>query len=657
MNLEKLLAQNMLRFGTKNINEAQLKKFLLEFHDWTNSGKKNWDTANINDLIKYILEKDKGKPYTNINVYAPIMEWFRDNGRKKKSNVRQSLMTWAGDIYEGIESRPATGSEAEISEKKKYDFSSYITTVEKALTTISSDSSKSKETAALNSFKNLLNAINNKVAINSTNMRLLKDLTASISSGTIDAEEITDVRDTIFNSLADNKISGTKIKTEYITDEQRTGLMASALQQVTEKMRKPSGKKFGTGLNLKRQTVDAYIEAASSISIDPKGTSATIYAKDKEVQGDPAKPVPIYQSIKFQYPSVEGRDDNDRTTEAISYFGDDKSTPLPVILDKIKADVAAASQQILDLKKATDENGNPAFSSVKVLSVITSAFSSTSWVNSGYQGIAQATGPNKNITNVTVVGKGENAPVTGQYKDPQTGKLISVQVGTELPQAAKKDTKKNIPLAKDRCANLLNTLSSNLKGSTVGQTLLTDGGSYIEQPAQEFPNNGPMWTKVGGKNLFTNEAITIANYGALFQAAYKNNSALTPQQFYGIRNDAAAANASRLLGQTVTAADLKAEYEATYSQFRVSGCMFFVQIECVPASMPELKDLAEKEFIVATSGNFEISIYWPPSAGSLIKRLKTKIKNIDFKFNWNFGSDTTDEGPLITTPGTKCPRF
>ena len=650
MNLEKLLAQNMLRFGTKNINESQLKKFLLEVYDWTNGGKKNWDTANINDLIKYILEKDKGKAYTNINVYTPIMEWFRTNGRKKNSGVRESLRIWAGDIYEGLETKSDTESEAEADEKKKYDFSSYITTVQNALTKIGTDTAKSKETAALNSFGRLLNAINNKVAINSTNTKLLKDLTTSIASGTIDAEEVQDVTDTIFSSLSDNKIGKSKIKTENITDDQRTGLMSSALQQVTEKMQNPE---FGTGLKLKRKTVDAYVEAASDITIGAKGTSATIYAKDKEVQGDPAKPTPIYQSLKFQYPSVEGRTDDDRTTEAISYFGDDKSTPLPAILEKIKADVAAAGQQITDLRAAKDANGNPAFSSVKVLSVITSAFSSTSWVNSGYQGIASS----KNLLNVTP-GKGGDMTVTGQYKDPQTGKLTNVQVGTELPQAAKKDTNKNIPLAADRCNNLLKVLSSNLKTGKVGIALSSDGGSFMEQPAQQYPNNGPKWTSVGGKNLFTNEAITIANYGPLFQAAYKNNNALTPQQFYGVRNDAAAAAASTRLGQTVTAADLKAEYEATYSQFRVSGCMFFVQIECTPASITIPPELKEKEFIVATSGNYEISISWPPSAKRLIGRLTAKIKNIDWgKFKISFGADTTSEGPLITTPGTKCPKF
>ena len=54
-------------------------------------------------------------------------------------------------------------------------------------------------------------------------------------------------------------------------------------------------------MKLKRKTVDAYVEAATDITIGAKGTSATIYAKDKEVQGDPAKPTPIYQSLKFEF--------------------------------------------------------------------------------------------------------------------------------------------------------------------------------------------------------------------------------------------------------------------------------------------------------------------------------------------------------------------
>jgi hypothetical protein len=650
MSLEKLLAQNMLRFGTKNINESQLKKFLLEFYDWTNSGKKNWDTANINDIIKYILEKDKGKAYTNINVYAPIMEWFRTNSKKKSSSTRESLKIWAGDIYEGLETKSSTLSSAEEAEKKKYDFSSYITNVETALSKISTDSSKSKETAALNSFKNLLNAINNKIALNSTNMKSIKDLLTTISSGTFNAEDVSDITNTVYKSLTDTSINKSKIKTEYITDDQRTSLMSQALQQVTEKLADPA---FGDGLKLKVKTAPAAVEAAYDITIGAKGTSATIFAKDKELQQEPGKPVPVYQSLKFQYPSIEGRSDDDRTTEAISYFADDKSTPLPAVLDKIKADIAAAGQQIKELRAATGEDGQPAFSSVKVLSVITSAYSSTSWVNSGYQGIATS----KNLLNVTA-GKGSDMSVTGQYKDPKTGQLTAVKVGTELPQAADKSTKRNVPLAADRCKNLLSVLSSNLKSGTVGIALSSDGGSYMEQPAQEYPNNGPMWTKVGGKNLFTNEAITIANYGPLFQAAYKNNSAITPQQFYGIRNDAAAANASRLLGKTVGATELKAEYEATYSQFRVSGCMFLVQLECIPATAEVPADLQEKEFVVTTAGNFEITLSWSTGPGRLVKRWKNKFKRINWNFDLSFMKiDTTGEGPLITTPGTKCPRF
>jgi hypothetical protein len=650
MNLEKLLAQNMLRFGTKNINESQLKKFLLEFYDWTGSGKKNWDNANINDIIKYILEKDKGKAYTNINVYAPIMEWFRTNGKKKSSAIRESLKIWAGDIYEGLDTKSTTVSAGEESEKKKYDFSSYITNVDAALSKISTDSSKSKEIAALNSYKNLLNAINNKIALNSTNMKSVKDLLTTISSGTFNADDVTDTTNAVYKSLTDTSINKSKIKTEYITDDQRTSLMSQALQQVTEKLADPA---FGDGLKLKVKTAPAAVEAAYDITIGAKGTSATIFAKDKELQQEPGKPVPVYQSLKFQYPSVEGRSDDDRTTESISYFADDKSTPLPAVLDKIKADIAAAGQQIKELRAATGDNGQPAFSSVKVLSVITSAFSSTSWVNSGYQGIATS----KNLLNVTA-GKGGDMSVTGQYKDPKTGQLTAVKVGTELPQAADKSTKRNEPLATDRCKNLLSVLSSNLKSGTVGIALSSDGGSYMEQPPQVYPNNGPMWTKVGGKNLFTNEAISISNYGPLFQAAYKNNSALTPQQFYGIRNDAAATNASRLLGKTVSAIELKAEYEATYSQFRVSGCMFLVQLECIPATAEVPADLQEKEFVVTTAGNFEITLSWSTGPGRLVKRWKNKFKRINWNFDLSFMKiDTTGEGPLITTPGTKCPKF
>jgi hypothetical protein len=86
--------------------------------------------------------------------------------------------------------------------------------------------------------------------------------------------------------------------------------------------------------------------------------------------------------------------------------------------------------------------------------------------------------------------------------------------------------------------------------------------------------------------------------------------------------------------------------------------MFLVQLECIPATAEVPADLQEKEFVVTTAGNFEITLSWSTGPGRLVKRWKNKFKRINWNFDLSFMKiDTTGEGPLITTPGTKCPRF
>jgi hypothetical protein len=654
MNLEKLLAQNMLRFGTKNINESQLRKFLLEFHDWSSDGKKNWEDANIDDIIKFISEKDAGKPYTNYSVYAPIIQWFKENGKgRKKDAVRQSLKVWAGDINEGIPKPPA-GSEEDYKDLQKYNLNKYITIatgrLEDAEAGKWATTNKTEMVTALKSYINLLNAIHNKVALSSTKAKALSDFNVTLASGTATPSDINDIRDSTWETI--EKSSDKNVRTGYITDDLRGVLMSSALKQVSEKLEDPA---FADGVGAKDKSIASVVNAASNITISKSKSSITAYqSKDVETVVQAGKPVPVFTTLQFQYPAA-GASDEERLNESISYFGDDKSTPEAIIVDKIKADVAKINAQLVQLRNALDADNKPAFQSIKVLSITTMAASSTSWVNSGYQGIATS----KNLINVTV-GKGSDMSVTGQYKDPKTGQLTAVKVGTELPQASVKDTKRNVPLAKDRCKNLLSVLRTQLQQSTVGIALKSDGGSYLEQPGIELPNNGPKWTSVGGKDLISNATIGIGDYGPLFQAAYKNNSAITPQQFYGIRNDAAAANASRLLGKTVTAADLKTEYEATYKKYRYSNVYFSVIIECIPTAPAVPEDLKEKEFILSTAGEYEISLEWSTAAKRFWKRIRSKFKDMDWfsKFNFQFGSDTTSEGAKLTKPGGQsCPQF
>jgi hypothetical protein len=352
--------------------------------------------------------------------------------------------------------------------------------------------------------------------------------------------------------------------------------------------------------------------------------------------------------MQYVYPSLEGRSDEDRINEAINYFNDDKSTPNQDILDKIKASVAQVNAQIEQMQTAVDANNQPVYKEIKVVSVVTNAWSSTSWVNSGYQGIATS----KMLSNVTV---GAGNVVMGKAKDA-SGNLVAVQVGKEMPQAADKNTKRNVPLAADRCKNLLSYLKTQLQTGKVGTMLTSTGGTYIEEKPLELPNNGPMWQKVGGQNLFTKEQMSISSYGPLFQQAYGIDKNLTPRGFYGARNDAAAQIASSKLGKAVTAADLKAEYESIYKNYRQSGCKFTVIIEATPSEIPQAAEITEKEYVVSTVGSFEISLLWSTGADRFFDRLKGKLQDIDWKkIDLSFlKPDSNDYGPLSLKAGTAC---
>ena len=142
----------------------------------------------------------------------------------------------------------------------------------------------------------------------------------------------------------------------------------------------------------------------------------------------------------------------------------------------------------------------------------------------------------------------------------------------------------------------------------LGKIISENSTQIIKNPAQLNPNVGPEWESVGGSIL--GKSVTIANYGPLFQDAYAKNPKLTPKAFYADR-----ANSEQK----------KAEYEATYSPFRVAKIGIAVQL-VMPKS---LKDQAvEGEYVVSLAGGFEGGIQWSFWSWPKIKLPNVKLPKV-----------------------------
>jgi hypothetical protein len=61
--------------------------------DWSEGGKKTWETADINKLIEFIKSEDSQFAFSRSPIYIAMLEWFKDH---PDALTRQSLKSWAG---------------------------------------------------------------------------------------------------------------------------------------------------------------------------------------------------------------------------------------------------------------------------------------------------------------------------------------------------------------------------------------------------------------------------------------------------------------------------------------------------------------------------------------------------------------------------------
>ena len=674
--LEQILAENMLRFGVKNLSEAtkdQIKMIIEQTNiDWTKGGKyKKFEEADLADMIAFIRQQD-GSKFNSIPVYAPMIQWFEKNGRKKKNQagIKKSLANWAnadnqaGDMKKvaaavaplmpGGLSNPAAQKAlaAGAAVPKNMDYSKYITPVKTALERATTANHTILQ-GELTTYLNWLNAQQGKIMINSAFAQWMDKINAQLAKYTgatmISIKpNYTKVQKEYTALLKKNALGAA---TEGMNDGQRTALLTKLMQEVVKKQQaKP---KFFDGIAGGSPDIETVVAAADSIVIG-KGTTAVTATTSAGETIKAATQPKTFVDWSFQYPPKEVADTEQGAEQARQMFGDDKAKLSAEVANSIKAELAKLDTEYQKIQDQMETAGGSLGKfEFRVVSVQFRSVSSTSAVRSAYNGLVTKNDLDRGTAQID--------PKTNQYS---TGKIKgkTVQIGYEKPRATKADgvtldfdVKRNEPLAADRVAEMIKLLKAEWKSTKLAKKGFTQKIKPLEtESGFKYPNNGPTWgEKVGGYDQFNNKPITINDYGPLFQAAYKRNPRITAQMFYGGRNAAAVPNASKLLGKPVTADQLVQEYEETYKKYRTSACGIAVLVEMIP--IPGTGDQPTSEFAVSSAGSFTISIYWD----SLTWRdIKNAIPDINFRlFKPNMGGGSSMLGKIKPWMTLGCPKW
>jgi len=571
MNLHEIIKQNMLRFGTKNLNEANIRLIeetepdLMQY-DWSKGGTVTWEKANINSIINYITARDSTKDYAKYAIYTPVMQWFAKNDGDA---TRESLMIWCGkDPYYGLGNvgetakqnattfgRPtkeiqqdliaiANRWQTEVVDQLKGTsdldgkFKSYFNMIPLALKK-TADAGIWVEPEYITTLTSNLNkfiATKNKPATSAKTYPFLPNGGYTANDVKLAQGAVSSIQRNL--SSGDNsKISSAGTMANIQADDAARARMLSDIQnKCYEKLKDPAfqdGIRAGKVVKLDISTIVKKADYIVFESGDASVAGKAAGISNKQVVSAP-------EIIKFQYPSVE-LPDNEYQGLQENFFGDDGVTLTLESKEGIQNIALTILGYIKELEKKFPND------SIQVQSANIFAYAATSTVNSAY-----GTGP--------------------AFK---TAKLFNKE--------------NNVKLAKERC-NSMTDYTNAMLDNYLGPIFKENNTQVIKNPNQINPNIGPLWESVGGSAF--GKSFTIKDYGPLFQAAYAKDPTTTPKKFYADRKYDEAK---------------KAEYETTYSPFRVSNISIALQI-IVPQSVKD--QLVDGDFVVAVAGEFTGKIEW-----------------------------------------------
>jgi hypothetical protein len=578
---------NLIQEEKENILEIYRKKGILredddQPYDYTRGKKKRdfFTKSKIGDIVKYVMDMDKGQPFVNNSVYRELMTWFLNNDSQ---TTRNSLSYWVGNL-KGYDPKSDYGKSLDpfvVSLDKSIE---YVKT--KNLPSLLKSLEKYKQTVVefqknqigidrdeLSEYKSFIDNI-----LNSTDDEL------KVSQSTIESE-INNIR----SSLSD---SGT------IEGGMSSSTKMSLLNQMSSKLTEKFGAEWGN---------DKKIQEAYYVAIVKNDESYDTTLEKKE--GEKIESMQT-EGVVFQYPDPESPD---ALNLANNFFQDDSTKLKPSGVAGINKIVQDAKLEIDELRK----------SNCLLMGVTLTSYASTSQVNSRFGKVDDryllSTDGKKSVSYDDY----NNNKIPNWIKD---GYKFNPKFGESI-KTNRSSTQNNIPLCDARGKRMIEEMRNQLNPilgevpninlsknqeliDLFGQDNINAATERILQSADpvKVPNNGPGWDFVGGEDLMEKRKLSISDYGPLFQEAYKiTKGRITPRSFYGARNQDAATAASSVLGKTVSPQNLVDEYEKTYAKYRVSTCVINLIYMC-PKDIVVPK--GNEEVAVVRNQDYQLVIYW-----------------------------------------------
>lgn len=541
----------------------------LSQYDWSVGGTVEFWDADLNMIINYIIAVDSTKPYSKLEVYAPIMEWFKTNVGKKitPDDVKKSLYTWVGENpYYGLATAQAKRKETGASVS---DYQEVIDSMNNLATKFQGIVDQLKGTSQLDADfkaqlamvpKILLAAIKSKVYLSDNVITAYDNLANSLISSkdkpnervdrygfltnggynANDVKLVTKTKENLKSSLEGGKSGDDAYSDITVTDNERLKMLSDIQNRVTELMNNPQKRDGIRSGKLIKLTIPEIIKEADVINFTQGGQEI----KGQESGVGTKKTVTTLRVLNFSYPD-DATEQTTRDAQADTFFIDDGTQ----ISDQADTQTRTISMKmarvIRDLQKQYGED------KVSVLNIGIGSYASTSTVNTSF-------------------GTGAEFKTEKVFNKANNKKLVAARLN-----AIDSRMREHFNL------DLNGVLDEN------GDPVLNKVTTLVKQSEA---NKGPEWTSVGGSNY----GITygIQSYGPLFQAAYAQNPKLTPKKYYYQRKNNE---------------QIAKDYEQTYAGYRKAMVGISVQLQ-VPQELANLTPTGE--YVVSSVGDFVGEISW-----------------------------------------------
>jgi hypothetical protein len=545
--------------------------------DWSEGGTKSWEQADIKKIIQYIKETDSQFAFSRSPIYMAMLEWFENH---PDASTRESLKAWVG-----------TGTIKKAGDVGSKDYQS---TANRIISMTNPAGTGDTIRIKLNAF--IANTTDTTAKTNAQNIikqldRIYKEYKAFKAKGvfpdndfsnevyteldnlrrgiTTDGnfrkidDEVINLKDILTNLTGYNIISSAKESGNVDIQSDENSKAQIIAQLNVEAAGKLKDKDFLDGFfRGVSPSLEDMITKAKSIQIGVADSTVIAQYKDaKEKETDLGRQLAVRT---FSYPQ-EDLDDAQRNTLAMNMFPDDGD--------------ALGQEAIQGLQTIVND----------ALAVYNSA-------------IAEDEGAELKTINIRVYSS--TSKVRTQYKSDKYSEQNNVQLATARA----------------------NVIEAKLK-ELINETDLSNAENVVTLLKVVDANRGPGWNDQKSVDL-AGQAVEFATAYAnapLYTYAHEKYPTLTARQFYGGREEKAAAYATKLIGRQVSVEELETEYENVYAKWRY--CMGGIDLNMlVGKTLIETDD--EQDFVVAVAGGLSVSIEWKgDGSGKGGKKKKRKNKS------------------------------